>query len=393
MATMLVALALTLACLPQEATTEQAPDPLCDPVETDAPQAQDALEFQADRTSADLERRFLAACAAFGGAEGMESGRAAAADVFLAQFLALAREGNPRAVVWCLEHQEAWRRQGAPGPAQRALRRELWETLLACASRQESLLNKSRVIQRLSGEQVLARGEAAGLAERFAEPPLSPGLRAMAIYSQARLIAPWDTSDSKRVEEAVTLLHRAMTMVPDGDPLVERCRDTIFRLQELAIGCEAPSFTSEDAHGNEIRLDDYLGKVVLIRFWSFLDERARERLEADRLRVREHWDERFALVGVNDDSDCRAFLDRCEAMEIHWPNAREGANPCEGSPIWHVDSPGTILLDEKGIVRSIDLEGRALDVAIDDLVRDLELARAAESRTASSRDAVGNQGR
>jgi hypothetical protein len=215
----------------------------------------------------------------------------------------------------------------------------------------------------------------------------------MAMYSQARLLAPWDTSDAGRVDEALTLLRRAITLSPEGDPLVETCRDTIFRLQSLAIGCLAPSFTSEDVHGNEIRLDDYLGKIVLIRFWSFLDERARERLEDDRARVREHWDDRFALVGVNDDSDCRSFVDRCEDMEIRWPNAREGVDHGDGSSIWHVDSPATFLLDAQGIVRSIDLEGRALDAAIQDLVRDLERARASEYRRDSPRDVDGDPGR
>ncbi len=376
---MLVAMAMALACSLQDQTTEQPGENLGDAALIDPMGDSGGLEAEsADRQTLDLERRYRGACAALGGSNGAEAGKAAAAELFLPSFLALARGGNPRAIAWCLEHQEAWRRLAPPHPAQRAVRRNLWEALLACAMHQQPFLEQTGAIEWLAEEQILPRREAASLADRFAALPLDARLRVMALYARALLTAPWGTNDTDRIGEAVTLLRRASALLSEPDPLVQKCNDAIFRLQALAIGCPAPAFTGEDAHGNEIRLDDYLGKIVLIRFWSFDDPRAQERLEADRTRVRQYWDRRFALVGVNGDSDSRKFIDRCEDMEIHWPNARHAAQADAGESIWHIDSSATILLDHKGIVRGVDLEGAALDAAIQELVQGLERKRSSE---------------
>jgi hypothetical protein len=118
MATMLVALALTLACIPQEASTEQTPDPLCDPAGVDAPRPADALGTRSD----------------VGGPGTTIPGLAPLVDRRAWKAAELRRRSVPRAVpgagarresravVWCLEHQEARRRRGEPRAQRRTAR-------------------------------------------------------------------------------------------------------------------------------------------------------------------------------------------------------------------------------------------------------------------------------
>jgi predicted phage gp36 major capsid-like protein len=49
----------------------------------------------------------------------------------------------------------------------------------------------------------------------------------------------------------------------------KRARGEETRSVGLSVGMLAPDFTTKDADGNEFKLSDYRGKVVVIDFWGF----------------------------------------------------------------------------------------------------------------------------
>jgi len=51
--------------------------------------------------------------------------------------------------------------------------------------------------------------------------------------------------------------------------LGEMAKGELFELRNLAIGKTAPEITGKDVEGNEFKLSDYRGKVVVIDFWGY----------------------------------------------------------------------------------------------------------------------------
>ena len=89
-------------------------------------------------------------------------------------------------------------------------------------------------------------------------------------------------------------------------------------------------------------------------------------------------DKPFALIGINSDPDKERLSRRLQKENLTWrsfwngPNGRFGAI----SRQWNVLSWPTIyVLDHKGVIRFIDVRGRQLDAAIDQLLDELETAK------------------
>lgn len=78
--------------------------------------------------------------------------------------------------------------------------------------------------------------------------------------------------DPARVEadraRARTLLCEIRDMHPESD-VWTRAAPMLFELEHLNVGDTAPDFVGEDPDGNEIRLSDLRGRVVVIDFWGF----------------------------------------------------------------------------------------------------------------------------
>jgi hypothetical protein len=58
--------------------------------------------------------------------------------------------------------------------------------------------------------------------------------------------------------------------LPGGDKVATRARAALFEIRHLSVGKEAPDITGEDQDGKRFKLRDYLGKVVLLDFWSYV---------------------------------------------------------------------------------------------------------------------------
>jgi len=143
-------------------------------------------------------------------------------------------------------------------------------------------------------------------------------------------------------------------------------------LEHLAIGLVAPEFITHDAAGNEIRLSDFRGQVVVVRFWGMSHTGGALHLDSAARFERRNWDERFTWIGVNDDPDREAFVLATEEREFTWTQAWEGGAEHPARDAWRIERfPATYVLDELGVVRGVGLEGPALDRLVASLVDDL----------------------
>ena len=88
----------------------------------------------------------------------------------------------------------------------------------------------------------------------------------------------------------------------------------------------------------------------------------------------------FAILGVNGDEEIAKAKQAVDRAKIAWPSfAPDFGSRSRIPSMWNVFSwPTTYVIDNKGIIRHINLRGDQLDQPLADLVAAAEQAKAAE---------------
>ena len=97
----------------------------------------------------------------------------------------------------------------------------------------------------------------------------------------------------------------------------------------------------------------------------------------------------FALIGVNTDSDKDNYRKLAASHGVTWRSSWQGGTRGPLVQEWGVRSFPTIyVLDHKGVIRFKGVRGKAMDDAVDQLLRELE----AESNPAPKGGETPKQG-
>ncbi|HVJ79424.1 MAG TPA: TlpA disulfide reductase family protein, partial [Planctomycetia bacterium] len=138
------------------------------------------------------------------------------------------------------------------------------------------------------------------------------------------------------------------------------------------IGMPAPEITGEDLGGKAMKLSDYRGKVVVIEFWAWWCVYCRALVPPDERLVSRMRGRPFAILGVNADRDPAAAEKAAEKEGFRWPSWRSWRDGAAIAARWGVNRwPTTIVLDHRGVVRHVGLTGRALEEAVEALVKEV----------------------
>ncbi len=138
------------------------------------------------------------------------------------------------------------------------------------------------------------------------------------------------------------------------------------------IGQPATPFVRESIAGHKISLDKYKGQVVLIDFWATWCLPCREQMPRLKNFYKKYKGQGFEIVGFSEDKD-KAQLDKyLEESGIAWeiifcPEAEKD----ETVALYRVTNiPASFLVDKNGIVRHVNLSGRNLETAIEELIKE-----------------------
>lgn len=131
---------------------------------------------------------------------------------------------------------------------------------------------------------------------------------------------------------------------------------TVFAATSLASsgweGQAAPDFVLKSSTGENLRLSEYRGDVVMINFWATWCGPCRQEMPLlDELYTRY---ERvgFNLLGVNIDDDSRRAMQMIEELGVNFPVLFDARK--EVSKLYEVEAmPVTVLVDREGIVRYV----------------------------------------
>ena len=131
---------------------------------------------------------------------------------------------------------------------------------------------------------------------------------------------------------------------------------TVLAASSLAssglTGKPAPDFALKSSTGENLRLSEYRGDVVMINFWATWCGPCRQEMPLlDQLYSRY---ERvgFNLLGVNIDDDSNRAMDMIRELGVNFPVLFDARK--EVSKLYDVDAmPVTVLVDREGNVRYV----------------------------------------
>ncbi len=117
-------------------------------------------------------------------------------------------------------------------------------------------------------------------------------------------------------------------------------------------GQVAPDFALKSTTGENLRLSEYRGDVVMINFWATWCGPCRQEMPLlDELYARYHR-VGFNLLGVNIDDDTARALRMVEELDLHFPVVFDTRK--EVSRLYNVEAmPATILVDREGKIRHV----------------------------------------
>ncbi len=130
----------------------------------------------------------------------------------------------------------------------------------------------------------------------------------------------------------------------------------VFAASSLASsgleGQPAPDFSLKSSTGENLRLSEYRGDVVMINFWATWCGPCRQEMPLlDELYSR-YQRVGFNLLGVNIDDDSRRAMRMIEELGVNFPVLFDARK--EVSELYEVDAmPVTVIVDREGTVRYI----------------------------------------
>jgi peroxiredoxin len=131
---------------------------------------------------------------------------------------------------------------------------------------------------------------------------------------------------------------------------------TVFAATSLASsdleGRAAPDFALKSSTGENLRLSEYRGDVVMINFWATWCGPCRQEMPLlDELYTR-YQRVGFNLLGVNIDDDSRRAMQMIDELGVSFPVLFDSKK--EVSKLYEVEAmPVTVLVDREGMVRHV----------------------------------------
>ena len=131
---------------------------------------------------------------------------------------------------------------------------------------------------------------------------------------------------------------------------------SVFAASSLASsgleGQTAPDFALKSSTGENLRLSEYRGDVVMINFWATWCGPCRQEMPLlDELYSRYNR-VGFNLLGVNIDDDSRRAMQMVEELGVNFPVLFDASK--EVSKLYEVEAmPVTVIVDRQGTVRFV----------------------------------------
>ncbi len=131
---------------------------------------------------------------------------------------------------------------------------------------------------------------------------------------------------------------------------------SVFAATSLASsgleGQTAPDFALKSSTGENMRLSEYRGDVVMVNFWATWCGPCRQEMPLLDELYQRYSRVGFNLLGVNIDDDSRRAMQMIEELGVNFPVLFDASKKV--SELYDVDAmPVTVIIDREGTVRYV----------------------------------------
>lgn len=157
--------------------------------------------------------------------------------------------------------------------------------------------------------------------------------------------------------------------------LGEEAKQEILELRHLRVGKTAPDIEGENLDGTKFKLGDSNGKIRVVVYWASWCGPCMAMVPHEKKLVARLKDRPFVLLGVNGDEDLKKAKQAVADHEITWASFWNGPKGSAGplARAWNVRLWPTIyVLDDRGVIRFKNPTPKELNVAVDELLEELD---------------------
>lgn len=163
-------------------------------------------------------------------------------------------------------------------------------------------------------------------------------------------------------KDTVTMLYNQLSGIAKESRYGKNILEFLTINKSPGIGDSFIDFAQPNVNGQNIKLSDYSGKIILLDFWGSWCLPCRQEHPALIKLYNMYKDKGFEIFGVAAETDKKVWMDALEKDGLPWPNVTElKGDRNKAALIYGINKyPSNFLIDGNGIIIAQDLRGNKL---------------------------------
>ena len=170
-------------------------------------------------------------------------------------------------------------------------------------------------------------------------------------------------------EDEIETLYNGLSPQIQNTKIGKKVKETIDKGKSVTIGNKAPNFSAPTPNGEELALNDVLGKVTIVDFWAAWCRPCREENPNVVRLYNKYKDQGLSILGVSLDRKAEDWKKAIDEDGLEWNHVSNVKYFDEIAELYNVDAiPATFILDEEGVIVAKNLRGAALEDKLSELL-------------------------
>lgn len=171
-------------------------------------------------------------------------------------------------------------------------------------------------------------------------------------------------------EDEVKVLFEALTPEIKETTVGKKIAEKLGKAKSTAIGAKAPNFSAPTPDGQELALNEVLGRATIVDFWAAWCRPCREENPNVVAVYNKYHEKGLNILGVSLDRKAEDWKKAIKDDGLLWNHVSNVNYFDEIAQLYNVDAiPATFILDENGVIVAKDLRGPELEKKIAEMLQ------------------------